>query len=99
MSVTPRFLPFQPAGVVMPEVLAHISRSPGAPDSWTTSTTSLPLAWKSMVCTYQAPAELVGQVDLLVDAADHQGDGRQAGRGGGVRRGGARAGGAARAAV
>ena len=56
ISVTPRLLPFQSAGEVMPEFFAHISRSPGAPDSWTTSTTSLPLAWKSMACTYQAPA-------------------------------------------
>ena len=56
MSVTPTLLPFQSAGVVTPEVLPHISRSPGAPLSWTTSTTFLPLAWKSMACTYQAPA-------------------------------------------
>ena len=56
MSVTPRLLPFHCAGEVMPEPLAHISRSPGAPESCTTSTTLLPLAWKSMACTYQAPA-------------------------------------------
>ena len=56
MSVTPRVLPFHCAGEVMPEPVAHISRSPGAPDSWATLTTFLPLAWKSMACTYQAPA-------------------------------------------
>ncbi len=56
MSVTPRLLPFQFAGDVTPEFLAHISRSPGAPLSWTTSTTFLPFSWKSIVCTYQAPA-------------------------------------------
>ncbi len=56
MSVTPRLLPFQSAGELTPEPLAHISRSPGAPLSWTTSMTCLPFCWKSMVCTYQAPA-------------------------------------------
>ena len=57
MSVTPTLLPFQSAGEVTPELLPHISRSPGRPGlSWTTSTTFLPLAWKSMACTYQAPA-------------------------------------------
>ena len=54
--MTPTVLPFHWAGEVIPEPLAHISRSPGAPDSWTTSITSLPASWKSIVCTYQAPA-------------------------------------------
>ena len=56
MSVTPTLLPFQSAGVWTPELLPHMTRSPGAPLSWTTSTTSLPFCWKSIVCTYQAPA-------------------------------------------
>ena len=56
MSVTPTVLPFHCAGEFTPEPVAHISRSPGAPDSCTTSTMALPFCWKSIVCTYQAPA-------------------------------------------
>ena len=39
-----------------PLLVPHISRSPGAPESWTTSMTSLPFDWKSIVWMYQAPA-------------------------------------------
>ncbi len=56
MSVTPTALPFQSAGDFTPEPVAHISRSPGAPLSCTMSMTFLPCIWKSMVCTYHAPA-------------------------------------------
>ena len=38
------------------EPFAHMIRSPGAPDSWTTSSTALPFCWKLIVCTYHAPA-------------------------------------------
>ena len=55
-SVTPRVLPLKSAAVCTPLLVPHISRSPGAPESWTTSSTCLPLDWKSMVWIYQAPA-------------------------------------------
>ncbi len=50
------FLPLKSAAECTPLLLPHITRSPGAPESCTTSITSLPLAWKSTVCTYHAPA-------------------------------------------
>ena len=56
MSVTPTVLPFHWAGEVIVVPLVHISRSPGAPLSCATLMTSLPFSWKSIVCTYHAPA-------------------------------------------
>ena len=54
--MTPRVLPLHCAAECTPLLVAHISRSPGAPDSCTMSLTDLPLVWKSMVWMYHAPA-------------------------------------------
>ena len=55
-SVTPSVLPAKSAAECTLLLLPHISRSPGAPESWTTSSTALPFTWKSIVWLYQAPA-------------------------------------------
>ncbi len=53
------FLPLMSSGGLFTPLLSvHIRRSPGgAPDSCTTSMTSLPLGCSSMVWLYQAPAK------------------------------------------
>ena len=51
------FLPLMSAALFTPLDGVHIRRSPGAPDSCTTSTTSLPFGCSSMVWMYQAPAK------------------------------------------
>jgi hypothetical protein len=55
-SVTPRVFPLKSVAEWTPDLVVHISRSPGAPESWTTSSTALPFAWNSIVWLYQAPA-------------------------------------------
>lgn len=55
-SVTPTVLPAKSAAEWTPLLVVHISRSPGAPERLTMSSTAFPFTWKSMVCTYQAPA-------------------------------------------